>query len=568
VVYINGFEVKRDAMPGEPFDNSITWETRASDPGISGTDEFAFHKFSIGTERLIPGINVIAAEVHQVLPTSSDISFDLKLTGVRHVPGGVLTNDSDPDGASVPLSAVVVTQPTNGSVSMTANGHFTYTPTGNYSGPDTFTYKVNDGLSDSLPATVTINVTPINDPPVANAGGPYSVGAGSNLSLSGAASTDPDDSLAQLTFQWDLNYDGVSFDVDAIGVSPTVSFPAPFAARQIALRVTDSFGLQSTATTTLQVTSGSASVLARRLFYNESKFDGENPAAGAADDAAIATDKTALMPGQTASFANYSSYNRGLNGIMIDIAGLPPGALSASNFTFKVGNTSTSGTWTPLATAPNVTVRPGAGMNNSSRVTLIWPTGAAIRQWLQVTIAANGATGLAVPDVFYFGNAVAEAGNVSDDFSVSVTDELLARNNPVSVVPGAIITNRFDYNRDGTVSVIDQLLSRNNLTTTNIKLQQITVPGALQAGGLSAQGLSDGASGVSSQPALPSSSTLTVEKPADDAAVRLPSAKSAATHAAALDSLLVDASTADDRLPCSHASELSGELLELLARKN
>jgi hypothetical protein len=47
-----------------------------------------------------------------------------------------------------------------------------------------------------------------------------------------------------------------------------------------------------------------------------------NPAANDFDDGAIATDKVALPPGQTGTFANYTSYPRGINGIMVDIQGL------------------------------------------------------------------------------------------------------------------------------------------------------------------------------------------------------------------------------------------------------
>src|SRR5205085_4971064 len=107
------------------------------------------------------------------------------------------------------------------------------------------------------------------------------------------------------------------------------------------------------------------------------------------------------------------------------------------------------------------------------------------------TVKASSNTGLSAPDVFYFGNAVGESGNVPGDYSVSLSDELLARNNPVSIVPGTTVTNRFDFNRDGTVSVIDQLLSRNNITTAISKLKQITVPSLLAAGGLVPQALDD-----------------------------------------------------------------------------
>ena len=47
------------------------------------------------------------------------------------------------------------------------NGGFTYTPAANYNGPDSFTYKANDGAADSNVATVSLTVTAVNDAPVA-----------------------------------------------------------------------------------------------------------------------------------------------------------------------------------------------------------------------------------------------------------------------------------------------------------------------------------------------------------------------------------------------------------------
>ena len=57
---------------------------------------------------------------------------------------------------------------------------------------------------------------------------------GANLQLNGSGSSDPEDGTA-LTYEWDLDYDGFTFDVDASGVQPTVSFPDNFAARTIDL---------------------------------------------------------------------------------------------------------------------------------------------------------------------------------------------------------------------------------------------------------------------------------------------------------------------------------------------
>jgi hypothetical protein len=85
---------------------------------------------------------------------------------------GVLGNDSDVDndygGPLDPQTAVLVSQPANGSVVLNANGSFTYTPNANFFGTDSFTYRVQDGAgAESNVATVTLTVTAVNDPPTA-----------------------------------------------------------------------------------------------------------------------------------------------------------------------------------------------------------------------------------------------------------------------------------------------------------------------------------------------------------------------------------------------------------------
>ena len=67
------------------------------------------------------------------------------------------------------------------------------------------------------------------------------------------------------------------------------------------------------------ISPGTASVVGRKIFYNNSLFDGNNPAANALDDAAIAPDKVALLSGHTPGLANFTSYSKGINGVMIDI---------------------------------------------------------------------------------------------------------------------------------------------------------------------------------------------------------------------------------------------------------
>ena len=67
------------------------------------------------------------------------------------------------------LTYSVVAGPQHGSLSLKANGSFTYTPAANYNGADSFTFKANDGLVDSNVATVSLAIASVNDAPVVGA---------------------------------------------------------------------------------------------------------------------------------------------------------------------------------------------------------------------------------------------------------------------------------------------------------------------------------------------------------------------------------------------------------------
>jgi VCBS repeat-containing protein len=78
----------------------------------------------------------------------------------------VLANDQDANGDA--LSATVVTGPQHGTLVKNADGSFSYTPTKDWYGTDSFTYLASDGKASSNVATVTITVKPVNDAPVAS----------------------------------------------------------------------------------------------------------------------------------------------------------------------------------------------------------------------------------------------------------------------------------------------------------------------------------------------------------------------------------------------------------------
>ena len=74
---------------------------------------------------------------------------------------GILTNDLDIEGD--PLTALLVNNVSNGSLSLHPDGSFTYSPNRDYYGSDSFTYRATDGLATGNVATVTIDVTPVAD---------------------------------------------------------------------------------------------------------------------------------------------------------------------------------------------------------------------------------------------------------------------------------------------------------------------------------------------------------------------------------------------------------------------
>ncbi|MEO7622278.1 MAG: cadherin-like domain-containing protein, partial [Gallionella sp.] len=65
------------------------------------------------------------------------------------------------------LASHIVTEPTHGTLAMNANGTFSYTPSLNFFGADSFSYRLSDGPLDSNLATVSLTITPVNDAPVA-----------------------------------------------------------------------------------------------------------------------------------------------------------------------------------------------------------------------------------------------------------------------------------------------------------------------------------------------------------------------------------------------------------------
>ncbi|MGB0581114.1 MAG: Ig-like domain-containing protein, partial [Limisphaerales bacterium] len=117
-------------------------------------------------------ISVVDGDSAAMAPTMSltinepPVATAQGVTVTEDVPKSITLNGSDPD--MDPLTFAVVTPPNHGSLNGTAP-NLTYTPNANYHGPDSFTFKVNDGSVDSAASTISLTVDPVNDPPVATA---------------------------------------------------------------------------------------------------------------------------------------------------------------------------------------------------------------------------------------------------------------------------------------------------------------------------------------------------------------------------------------------------------------
>ncbi len=224
------------------------------------------------------------------------------------------------------------------------------------------------------------------------------------------------------------------------------------------------------------------SVVNRKVFYNQSTSDFFGNGTGNPINAIDPT-KTALLPGQTTTAANYTNYSRGLNGIVIDVAS-PSNLAGISDASFQFATWSTFPDTTPnfLTINPVVTVSTfaGGGLNGSDRVKLEFTNNEIQNAWLRVTMLADTNTGLASNDVFYFGNARFDVTPTSPFPSQQVTinafdvNAIRARQGQS---PG-IISNINDVDRNGVVNVFDTNAVRAGQGVTS--LRSFTAPSSLQ----------------------------------------------------------------------------------------
>jgi len=189
-----------------PQHGTLIWHPDGSfiydpDDTYHGPDSFQY-KANDGTD----DSNAATVTITVLAPNTPPVAVDDSCTVTEDqtltiTAPGVLGNDTDAE--SDPLTAVWVSDPPNGALTLNANGSFTYTPHGNFNGTDSFQYKANDGRADSNAATVTITVTPVNDPPTV-ADDSYAVNEEETLNVTapGVLGNDTDPESDPMTLVW------------------------------------------------------------------------------------------------------------------------------------------------------------------------------------------------------------------------------------------------------------------------------------------------------------------------------------------------------------------------------
>ncbi len=139
---------------------------------FNGTDSFTYQvsdgnggTANASVSLTINSINDIPVVVGESYSIDEDTTLTKLVTDLDHL----LINDSDVDGDTLTVNTTPVSNVSNGSLTLSSNGAFVYSPSVNFNGTDSFTYQVSDGNGGTAQASVTLTVNSLNDIPVASA---------------------------------------------------------------------------------------------------------------------------------------------------------------------------------------------------------------------------------------------------------------------------------------------------------------------------------------------------------------------------------------------------------------
>ena len=193
----DGYRVERSADGGATFAfvaNAPAGATAYAVTGLAPGTAYAFRVRAFNAGGDSAWSNTAQATTQGLPPTANPDAYSTAHDQTLSVAGaaGVLANDaSNPAGR--PLTTALVAGPAHGTLTLNANGSFTYKPAAHFAGSDSFTYMANDGTVASSAATVTLSVT---DQAPSGAGDTYTAARDATLTVAApgvlANDTDPD----------------------------------------------------------------------------------------------------------------------------------------------------------------------------------------------------------------------------------------------------------------------------------------------------------------------------------------------------------------------------------------
>ncbi|AFY58916.1 hypothetical protein Riv7116_6589 [Rivularia sp. PCC 7116] len=154
--------VSINAQPGNGSLNIVQNEFfYTPDADFTGVDTFTYQVDDGNGGTDTATVNVTVNNVNNIPLAANDSASTNEDTAVSI---NVLANDSDADGDNLNIASV--SSPNNGTTAIVDN-EIVYTPAANFNGVDSFNYQVEDGNGETQTATVTVNVAPVNDQPLA-----------------------------------------------------------------------------------------------------------------------------------------------------------------------------------------------------------------------------------------------------------------------------------------------------------------------------------------------------------------------------------------------------------------
>jgi VCBS repeat-containing protein len=201
-------------------DGSFTYSPQ--NPASTTTDTFEYKATNGAQESNVAKVTISVSSSLNRSPVAQSDSFGgSEDTAINSGTPGVLGNDNDPDGDA--LTVTLGTSPAHGTVTLNADGSFTYMPASNYFGSDSFTYTLSDGSLHAT-ASVTITIAAVNDSPVVSSA-TFQVPENSTVGtvVGDVLATDVDSS--NLTFA--INDASGAFQIDPVTGRITVRNTAP-----------------------------------------------------------------------------------------------------------------------------------------------------------------------------------------------------------------------------------------------------------------------------------------------------------------------------------------------------